>query len=147
MFLFCRARSKTNPYANNAAIRWIRNKRPSQKPSAAILAVMNGGTQTWAKVMRPVTWYAAVVVRFLSVMEAATVNIADTLVIFLIATREGLFVSKEQFDREKHYGAAMAVARAMFSKGIITEEEYNKIDTMFTEKYQPLIGCLNAKLA
>jgi uncharacterized membrane protein len=50
-------------------------------------------------------------------------------------------VSKEQFDREKCYGAAMAVARAMLSKGIITEDDYKRIDTIFIEKYQPLIGC------
>ena len=50
-------------------------------------------------------------------------------------------MTKEQFNREKHYGAIMAVARAMLSEGVITEGEYNKIDTIFTEKYQPLIGC------
>ena len=50
-------------------------------------------------------------------------------------------MTKEQFDREKRYGAAMALARAMLNKGIITEEEYRRIDTMFTEKYRPLIGC------
>ena len=49
-------------------------------------------------------------------------------------------MTKEQFDREKHYGAAMAVARSMLSKGIITQDEYIKIDAMFTEKYRPLIG-------
>ena len=54
-------------------------------------------------------------------------------------------MTQEQFDREKHYGAAMAVARAMLSKGIITQEEYSRIDTMFTEKYRPIIGCETAK--
>ena len=56
-------------------------------------------------------------------------------------------MTQEQFDRQKNYGAAMAVARAMLTKGIITEEEYNKIDTMFTNKYQPLIGCQIPKIA
>ena len=50
-------------------------------------------------------------------------------------------MSKEQFEREKHYVAAMVVARAMLSKGVITKEEYRKIDALFAEKYQPLIGC------
>ena len=49
-------------------------------------------------------------------------------------------MTKEQFDREKHYGAVMAMARAMLSKGIITEDEYTKIDAMFRKKYRPLIG-------
>ena len=56
-------------------------------------------------------------------------------------------MNKDQFDREKNYGAIMAIARSMLSKGIITEEEYRRIDAIFTEKYQPLIGCLNAKFA
>ena len=53
-------------------------------------------------------------------------------------------MTAKQFDREKNYGAAMAIARAMLAKGIITEDEYNKIDAMFTEKYRPLIGCTPA---
>ena len=56
-------------------------------------------------------------------------------------------MTKEQFDREKYYGAAMAVARAMLSKGIITEDDYLKVDAIFTEKYQPLIGGQNPKFA
>lgn len=49
-------------------------------------------------------------------------------------------MTREQFDREKNYGTAMAVARAMLSKGVITEDDYHKIDAVFTEKYRPLIG-------
>lgn len=52
-------------------------------------------------------------------------------------------MTKEQFDREKHYGAAMALAQGMLSEGIITEDDYLKIDTMFTEKYRPLIGTIS----
>jgi uncharacterized membrane protein len=51
-------------------------------------------------------------------------------------------VTSEQFEREKNYGAAMAVARAMLAKGIITDRDYRKIDTMFKAKYQPIIGVL-----
>lgn len=51
-------------------------------------------------------------------------------------------MSKEQFEREKHYGAAMALARAMLLDGIITGDDYKLIDTKFTEKYRPLIGTL-----
>lgn len=52
-------------------------------------------------------------------------------------------MTKEQFNREKHYGAAMALAQEMLSKGIITEDDYKVIDTMFTEKYRPLIGAIS----
>jgi len=81
-----------------------------------------------------------VVAWFSPAMETETVNIAVVPVISISASKEGLSVTKEQFDREKNYGAAMAVARAMLSNGIITQEEYSRIDAMFTEKYRPLIG-------
>lgn len=55
-------------------------------------------------------------------------------------------MTKEQFEREKNYGASMAVARAMLSKGLISEKEYRKIDTIFKQKYRPVIGTLNAKI-
>jgi len=50
-----------------------------------------------------------------------------------------------QFEREKNYGAGVAVARMMLSKGIITEKEYRKIDTIFRKKYRPVIGTFFAK--
>lgn len=56
-------------------------------------------------------------------------------------------MTKEQFEREKHYGAAMAVARTMLSKGLITKEDYKKIDTMFSKKYNPIIGCPSPKFS
>jgi uncharacterized membrane protein len=51
-------------------------------------------------------------------------------------------MTHEQFEREKNYGASMAIARAMFSKGLICEKEYCKIDTIFKQKYRPIIGSL-----
>ena len=54
-------------------------------------------------------------------------------------------MTKEQFEREKNYGASMAVARVMLSKGLINDKEYCKIDTIFRRKYRPIIGDLRAK--
>lgn len=51
----------------------------------------------------------------------------------------------EQFEREKNYGASMAVARTMLSKGLISERDYRKIDTIFRKKYRPIIGALQGK--
>ena len=56
-------------------------------------------------------------------------------------------MTKEQFEREKNYGAGVAIARSMFSKGLITEKDYRKIDTIFRKKYRPLIGALFTKNA
>ena len=51
-------------------------------------------------------------------------------------------MNKEQFRRESRYGMVMALARVMLTKGIITDRDYRKIDTMFKAKYQPIIGSL-----
>ena len=82
-----------------------------------------------------------VVAWFSPAMETETVNIAVVPVISISVSKEGLSVTKEQFDREKNYGAAVAVARAMLNKGIITQEEYSRIEAVFAQKYQPVIGC------
>ena len=36
----------------------------------------------------------------------------------------------------------MNLAKQMLSKGLINEEEYNQIDSMMLEKYQPIISGL-----
>lgn len=53
-------------------------------------------------------------------------------------------MTKEQFEREKRYGAAVSVAKLMLSRGLVTEEEYRKIDTILRGKYRPIIGSLQA---
>ena len=54
-------------------------------------------------------------------------------------------MTKEQFERQKNYSASMAVARALFSKGLINEREYRKIDTNFKKKYRPVVSAAQAK--
>ena len=51
-------------------------------------------------------------------------------------------VDNEQFEREKLYQATMNMFRVMLEKGIITEEQYNVIDTNMLQKYRPLLGGL-----
>ena len=51
-----------------------------------------------------------------------------------------------QFDREKNYGAIMAVARTMLSKGLISEKDYRKIDTIHKAKHRPIIGALPSEI-
>ena len=40
------------------------------------------------------------------------------------------------------YQMAMSIARSMLSQGIITEEEYRKIDTIMAEKYGLFSGTI-----
>ena len=55
-------------------------------------------------------------------------------------------MSKEEFKNEKLYQATMDIARKMLNEGLITEEEYRQIDTIFSEKYQPTLGTLFADI-
>lgn len=51
-------------------------------------------------------------------------------------------VNGMDFQNEMMYQATMSIARKMLRDGLITEDEYRQIDTMFIEKYQPKIGTL-----
>jgi len=45
-------------------------------------------------------------------------------------------------ENEKLYLASMSMAKSLLKKGLLTEEEYRQIDTIFTEKYRPTFGTL-----
>ena len=49
-------------------------------------------------------------------------------------------MTPEQFDREKTYQAALAVARAMLGQGIIGDDDYIKMEAVFRLKFSPSIG-------
>ena len=55
-------------------------------------------------------------------------------------------MSKEQVRQEKLYQVTMSMVRRMLAEGLITEEEYRQIDTMFLEKYRPLFGTLCSEI-
>ena len=52
-------------------------------------------------------------------------------------------MSRNDFQNEKLYQATtMSIARRMLHDGLISEEEYRQIDTIFLEKYRPVFGAL-----
>lgn len=51
-------------------------------------------------------------------------------------------MNEKQFDREKNYCAAVAIAKALLSKRLIDEKEYVEVETMLLKKYRPLLGGL-----
>ena len=51
-------------------------------------------------------------------------------------------MSKKEFRNEKLYQTTMHLARKLLEEGIISEDEYRQIDTIFLEKYQPVFGTL-----
>lgn len=59
---------------------------------------------------------------------------------------EVLMMTKEQFQREKLYQGTMMIARSLLKQGIISEDEYVQIDTIFAKKYEPSLGTLFADI-
>jgi len=49
-------------------------------------------------------------------------------------------MTPEQFDREKNYQAALAVARAMRKQGIVDDDDFDKMEAVFRLKFSPPIG-------
>jgi len=49
-------------------------------------------------------------------------------------------MTTEQFDREKNYLAAVAVARAMLKQRIIDDDDFDKMEVVFRMKFSPPIG-------
>ena len=56
-------------------------------------------------------------------------------------------MTKEEFHNEKMYQATMAMVRRMRSEGLISPEEYERVEGIFLEKYKPLIGTVYAGMA
>lgn len=49
-------------------------------------------------------------------------------------------MTREQFDREKKYQAALAVARSMFRENVIDREDFLRIEARLREKFRPVLG-------
>jgi len=56
-------------------------------------------------------------------------------------------MTKEQFHNEKMYQATMDMVRRMHSDGLISLEEYERVERIFLKKYKPLIGTVYAGMA
>ena len=59
---------------------------------------------------------------------------------------QNTIMTAAQLDREKNYGAAMALARTMLAKGLITDKDYRKIDAIYKAKCRPIIGALPSEI-
>ena len=49
-------------------------------------------------------------------------------------------MTAEQFEREKKYQAAVAVARSMLKKGVIDEQDFLRVEEKMREKFRPVLG-------
>ena len=68
-------------------------------------------------------------------------NTAPTSAISLIDL-EVMRMSEAEFYAEKMYLLCLGTAKEMLKRGIISEEEYSKIDTMLRRKYKPTLSTL-----
>lgn len=48
----------------------------------------------------------------------------------------------QQFEQEKNYRVALAIAKAMLSKEIIDKRDFKKINKLLVKKYNPVVGSL-----
>ena len=79
--------------------------------------------------------------RFLLMSESVG-NIAHTLVMWQSVFKAVMQMRKEQYRADMLYQVSLSVAKSMREQGLITADEYAKIDTMLLEKYQPYLGRL-----
>ncbi len=56
-------------------------------------------------------------------------------------------MSEEQFRNEKMYHATMNIAKTLMGQGAMTAEEYGQIDTIFREKYRPILFSLRTEIS
>ncbi len=51
-------------------------------------------------------------------------------------------MTKEQFRNEKLYQVTMCIARKMLKDGLISADEYRRLDDIFLKKYNPVYGSI-----
>jgi len=51
-------------------------------------------------------------------------------------------MNSEQFSRQLDYGVSMSLAREMLKQGIISRNDYTKIDQFLNDKHKPVIRYL-----
>ena len=73
-------------------------------------------------------------------METGKENIVHMNAISRPVSGKEESMTKEQFDREKKYQAALAVAREMLQKGIINEADFLRIEARLAAKFRPVLG-------
>lgn len=49
-------------------------------------------------------------------------------------------MDQAQFEREKEYGAAVAIASRLLRRELITQDEYRNLKTALVQKYRPEVS-------
>jgi hypothetical protein len=56
-----------------------------------------------------------------------------------IPKKGGISMTQDRFERETNYALAIAAAREMLKRGILNERDIRKIETIFLQKYRPIL--------
>ena len=54
--------------------------------------------------------------------------------------KEQALLTRDQFERELNYDAALSIARRMLTAGLISRAEFVRIDAILREKFSPVWG-------
>ena len=55
-------------------------------------------------------------------------------------------MDRTQFEREKERGAAFAIASRLLNRGLITEDEYQKLTMALDQKYRPTVSPVRSSM-
>ena len=107
-----------------------------RRSSVLINAGINGGMPTWIRsiVKHSMTLYVPIVKSLFGFMEIRTGNIAPTSAISM-TDLEVAVMANDPMQNEKLFQGTMLMAKNLLKQGIISDEEYEQIDTMFRQKY------------
>jgi len=113
-----------------------------QKNSAVITAVPYGGAviNISQNLKRKTVGSVFIAKIYFTAHPVNNENIVDIHVTLIRASERGKIMTTEQFEREKKYRAALAVADNLFRKRIITIEDYEKVEEVLRDKFKPFIG-------
>ena len=74
-------------------------------------------------------------------------SIAVTVAMSRLASEAVSLLTEIQFQAEKRYQVAIAMAKSLLEKRLLTQEEYAVIDTILLDKFRPALGTLRSENA
>lgn len=93
--------------------------------------------------------YIALLVNTVVSLSGRMVITIESIVPTIAISNQGLVIAmmnRTDFKNEKLYQTTMSIARQMLKNKIISKEEYQQIDTIITNKYNPTLGTLFANI-
>lgn len=97
---------------------------------------------------REIPYIALLVNTVVSLSRRMAITI-ESIVLIIVILNQGLVIAMMNsidFKNEKLYQTTMSIARQMLENKIISKEEYQQIDTIITNKYNPTLGTLFANI-